>query len=498
MPGDSALDEKQDMSVTAQYSRFPPFPPDPRVIIEAEGLLKSRSVRINEVADIILEDPVATLEVLAAANRKFHQNERPAIWSVRTALFRLGTENILLLFDYLLERSTSLTGEIRSEFERLRYRARRISLIARTIADEVVPQLAEECQTAALMSEVGFMLSLARFKERYLKVLSSTPGKGFAYKLEQELKLDVGKFRLDYLAEKWFPLSLLSVFDPDLKCKTTAQANQRFTIEGAIELMEAGESSKLDKYAPEKDLPKKSALRYLEWTPATRESLWESLSQMFELVPEDELDLHPLPSATPPSEPKEETVRSSQKVPLYFVETQVEFIEPEENEAERPITHFSERNQRVLHSLRDMFLNQQDSDQFIRNILSILTVDGPFIRASLLVFDRDAGTANVVLPTGQPFSKMRTVDAIDPLSPVATSNTQIRSFNAEEIVDELAPLGIAAYALSPIRVDSEKQVALYADCGDKGMVPFESRRVFRVAVGLLNRALENNPSRLPQ
>lgn len=486
MEEESVKAEESGSETPEQFQRFPPFPPDARVLIEAESLLKGRSVKINEVADVILEDPVATLELLSAANRKFHANERPAIWSVRTALFRLGTEQTLLLIDDLLDRATLFSGPLRSEFEHLRLRARRTSLVARAIANEVAPQIAEECQTAGLVSQVGYMLALTRFKERYLRILANATPKGLAYKLEQTLKFDLQKFHLDYLTDRWFPPSLLFVFDKDITCKTESQANLRFSIEGAEELLEAIEAGKFDKYKPESDLPPKSALRYLQWSSEGRASLYETLVEVFGLRAV-EIKPQVVDTLATVSE------SASMPTPVFFVETKVEFIEAGGEEFERPLTHFSERNQRVLASLKDTFLDVEDPRDLIRGILQILTEDGPFIRASILMFDRDKGAAQVLLPTGGEFEQAGSVPVLDPLSPVATANTQIRSFNAEDLLDELAPFGVAAYALSPVRVDSDKRVALYADCGVSGVVPFESRRVFRVAIGLLNKVLEGKP-----
>jgi len=477
-----------DDSPDSQFQRFPPFPPDARVIVEAEEILKSKSVRINEVADIVLEDPVASLELLSAANKKFHPNERPAIWSVRTALFRLGSEQTLLLFDDLLARAITISGPVRSEFEHLRFRARRASLIAKTLATEVAPQLIEECQTAGLMSEVGYMFALIRFKERYLRVIDKAPAKGFAYHLEQELRFDLEKFRLDYLGERGFPPSLLFVFDSAIKCKTESQANLRFITQGAEEVRDAIDSNKFERYSPAQELPSKSSLRYLEWPAGGREAAYENLSKLFfsdHLVRQESKPTPPPPVATAAASPK---------VPVFFVETKVEFIETKDEEFERPLTHFSERSQKVLAALRDSFSVQEDSDELIKSILKILTEGGPFSRASLLKFNRKLGLAEVILPTGVGFSNQ--VSIVDPLSPVATSNTQIRSFNSDEIIDELSPFGIPAYALSPLNVGDNTRIALYADCGEAGVVPFESRRIFRVAVGLINKALEETPASL--
>ncbi len=489
------------------FNRFPPFPVDLDVLRQAQDELKSKIVKINEVADVILNDPATALELLSAANRKFHANERPAIWSVRTALFRLGSEQILLLLDELGNRQPVVSPEVAKEIERLRVRARQASRIARALALEVAPQLVEESQTAGLMTEVGYMFAVMRFKERYLKVLAATSGRGFAYRLEQELHFDVKKFRLDYLGEKWFPPSLLFVFDPETACKTESQANLRFIVEGATELLDAGEAKKLDKYAPENELPGKSALRYLEITPAGRERIFDSLLAIFDLVPKTpsesdrtssrsklvaiEPEVLPLPAApvvTPAAPPP---------VPIFFVQTEVDYLDVTEVETERPLTHFSEQNQRVFQQLKNLADQVESTDLLIRGVLSILTENGPFARANLLVFDRQNGMAEVHLHTGGELSKTPPHLVEDPLSPLATANTQIRSFNAEDLRDALAPFGVAAYALSPVRVNHPKQVALYADCGDDGVVPFEARRVFRYAVGLLNRILLENPSDLP-
>jgi len=176
---------------------------------------------------------------------------------------------------------------------------------------------------------------------------------------------------------------------------------------------------------------------------------------------------------------------------VVFFETKVEFIESSEEEFERPLTHFSEQNQRVLHALKDLANVEVESTiSLIEGVLAVLTQDGPFKRASIIDFSPDSCEFTLVSQTGTEFEMQQPVAINSPWSPIATSSTQIRSYPGEgTTTDPLSPLGSNSFAISPLKGNATQRMALYADCGQGGVVPFEARRVFRVAVGVINTVL---------
>jgi hypothetical protein len=475
-------------------SRFPSFPADPSVVEAAEVTLTTKAGRIDEVCQLLLQDPVSILEILSRANRQFHANDKPAIWSIKVALMRLGTQQTLEILSELKAENSELTSSVRHEFEKLRVRALKLSRVARILAETVATQLVDECQTAALMSEVGYMYALLIFKGKYVSIAESSARKALAYKIEQDLHLDVNKFQLDYLKDKWFPQSIMFVYDSEIKCKTTQESALRFIIEGAEELLDAIETNRFERFIPPAEMPSKCALRYLNVSVANRTIITERiLAELSEPVIGAQSNSE-LPIEVPetPAQIVDNIVplRKEEPAKVIFFESKVEFIESCEGEFERPLNHFSEQNQKVLQMLKEFVEIEVDSAlDAIEEVLAILIEDGPFKRASLIEFSPDKCNFKVVNQNGSDFELEQPVIVNSPWSPVAMASTQIRSFPSPEANDPLSPMGSNAFAISPLRGKADQRIALYADCGHNGVVPFEARRVFRVAVGVLNNIL---------
>src|SRR5262249_20034235 len=70
------------------------------------------------------------------------------------------------------------------------------------------------------------------------------------------------------------PHEIFYALDRDMQCKTASQANLRFTVQGAAELVEAAHGGRWDKYAPYQPLPSKSALRLLKINEHQYEDLY--------------------------------------------------------------------------------------------------------------------------------------------------------------------------------------------------------------------------------
>jgi len=187
--------------------------------------------------------------------------------------------------------------------------------------------------------------------------------------------------------------------------------------------------------------------------------------------------------------------KKAEPTKVVFFETKVEFIESPEDEFDRPLTHFSEQNQIALSALKELAnIEVESSIALIEKVLEVLTQEGPFKRASIIDFKPDSCEFTLTAQTGNEFQLNQPMAVNSEWSPIATSSTQIRSFPGEAgQIDPLSPLGSNSFAISPLRGKENSRMALYADCGAGGVVPFEARRVFRVAVGLINTFLPRIP-----
>lgn len=137
----------------------------------------------------------------------------------------------------------------------------------------------------------------------------------------------------------------------------------------------------------------------------------------------------------------------------------------------------------------------KSSEELLRNILGILTEEGPFEKSALIVVSNDRSNAIVVAARGPGITNGQTLVLQDPLSPLAQCFSKVQSFGNKSSAD--SPWGSKAFALAPIDADHDTPVALYADCGNDGSLTFEARRIFRVVVDILNQKLPTIPGGIP-
>jgi hypothetical protein len=124
--------------------------------------------------------------------------------------------------------------------------------------------------------------------------------------------------------------------------------------------------------------------------------------------------------------------------------------------------------------------------------MEIVTEKGPFSRTALIELTENRKEAYIHSAIGEDFNDLKpfqTITVSDPLSPLSTVVTKVQSFNSKTIHDNISPFGISSYAISPIKTNSLTQLVFYADCGTEKPLPLEARKVFRLAIALLNEAL---------
>lgn len=480
---------------------------------EARNLVGNGDVRINQLAAVISDDPVLTLELLRIANATFFAGDRPPATTVRAAVVRLGSGTIIDLLDQVANRPGLQPGSVAVQFELLRVLSAQVSTASKIIAHVASRDLAESAQTAGLMFYIGHMVACAYLGEDYVHIANSKHHASLTYKLAQDFNFDVRGVQLNYLRLRGVPQELFYALDRDLQCKTTAQANLRFIVHGASELVEAVHSGKWEKYAPAHPLPAKSALRLLKISDHQYADIYSSI---------DELLRKPSPPPEVEEAPVEKTaVITTREIPAKEVKGTRQFKNPhaEQKPASNVdavlhqeanyITHESgdvqdDSNQLSVESMKTMMLIQElclqcrSTQELLSAVMTLVITEGPYSRAALILVGDEKHSASIHTAVGEGFDQNPDFAVVDPLSPLALCLTKIKSFNAQGLEDSLSPFGITSYAVSPINIAIEGTVVLYADCGVNRSLPMEARKIFRLVVGLLNRILPSLPGGLPK
>lgn len=496
----------RDSAETGHNAAAIDLPADRDILREVRECLSGRNVGISRIADLISQDVVVTLELIGTANNRRQSEAVSAIESIRTGIFRLGSETLIALLDSIAARPDYTDPEVHSEFNKLRLLAWRMSVVGKLLANNVNRGLAEDAQLTGLFTPVGLMIACAKFQERYVALARKLNKASVIYRLSQDLKFDVYGVQLHYLETRGIPTSLTYVFDREFQCKTPIEAALRFLTNAAAELVDAYDSGKWDKYAPNLDLPGKSALRFLRLSENQHTNVFEECSEFLKSVGNASTPgevLRTLPGkkteevAAPPLAIEEETVHPEERAIEDFVPP-IEYIETGKDDPQELPEHFSQSSHDIVDIVGRVIADAKTAEELLKKFLGLLIANGPYVRVALLVVRSNRRSALVHVALGRGLEDGSDIEVHDPLSPIAMCATKIRSFNSQEAVDLTAPFGVSAYALSPLKIANYAPVLLYADCGGEQALPFEARRIFRLVVGLLNATLPRLPGGLPE
>jgi len=155
----------------------------------------------------------------------------------------------------------------------------------------------------------------------------------------------------------------------------------------------------------------------------------------------------------------------------------------------------SRHGTKVISNLSMIIESASSSEDLLTELLGMLVDNGPFAQSALIVVSKDRKNAIVVAARGSALGSGQRIQIDDPLSPLSQCFSKIQSFGNK--ISHTSPFGSRAFALAPIDADHETPVALYADCGHEGSLSFEARRIFRIAVDILNQRLPELPGGIP-
>ena len=531
------------------------FPPDPDVWIESRRLVGDKNLRVDDLATCSSQDPVVVMDLLRTANAMYFSSGKSAISTARTAIVRLGSDVIIDILEKMKTRPVFENEDVRHWFELHRSRCRRSAIVARILSEALARTLCDDCQTAALFLHVGEMLAVAYFREEYVKLAEDLSRSGIVYRLAQEQKFNTEEMGLMYLRRQGIPEVIIAAIDREARVRTPERAIMKPLCLAAAEMVEAFDMNRWEKIAPGKKLPPKSALRMLQFSENQYLKVYERCSEYLfsarqleerrkqqpvskisdytaeaaDSIPSDiaaeqsslQLEIRNLLKDFAATPGEERHIEEQQTTPQSNVpppaETRPITYEPsldkqfeldaarshaktEARDTERPIevpkpAAISSNGQKLLDDFTNMFAEAKNSEELLTQLLKKLVDEGPFEKSALIVVSKDRSRALVVAARGPNIGNGQMVSIDDPLSPLAQCFSKVQSFGNRE--SPHSPFGSKSFALAPLDADHQTPVALYADCGNEGAVPFEARRIFRMVVDLVNQKLPQLAGSIP-
>jgi hypothetical protein len=516
--------------------------PNEEIIKEAILLASDKNVRISRLSETVLKDPVITLEILAIANSSSMTSEKTSIAAVQTGVIRIGSKKLLSTLTNLKNRiRNDIDLDVAVEYHSLRRLSERASIVSEILSSHIQRDVIEISQTCALLSYIGPMILCTYLDREYLELAHLRKRNALAYRIQSRYGVHYNDMLIRYLKERHLPSIIFYPFDRELKCKTTSQSALRLIVESAIELVEAYEDGKWMRYGPSGNLPPKSNIRLLKISDAQFANIYDEIEYSLGIskpATEVEESDSPIPHITESynsstiqitSEIEEtgemeldNTLEESENqdkiqvvfdTPHYDEDEEIKtpsvvlerdqlidflshgsavFIERTHDNLAYEKNTLSKEAQEVLESIEFICKGAESSQSLLEELMSVITEQGPFSRSALIQVNNSGETAILKSAIGEQFSEIDPPYELfveDPLSPLSTCATRVSSFNAKGIKDIIAPFGISSYAISPIKLNSNKTFVLYVDCGEHKPLPLEARKMFRLVVALLNKAL---------
>lgn len=454
-----------------------PLIPDIALLIEARVKAGEKNVQMKAITNLILHDPVLTIEFLHYANSIMYGGA--PVTDVEAAVTRLGTKRLVSLLSELNAQTPQGEPEVLEAFEILRYNCRRFSIISLILAGVLQPGLVALARTAGLFADIGHMLALLKLGKVYCETAKKTKRQMLPFRLQKDHKFDVNKELVRFLTAKSIPLMLIRPYEDEENVKKGSDMELRLIVQSARELIEAYDSGKWLNYSPNRPLPANSALRVLKTLPFQQQRIFQACQDYLKLAAAEEApegasllisavegeELQPLDEA---GEHRVDSVL----VPKYPNLS----ITPKSREALKEFLEIIEKEQNELR-LRDL------SVQYLKK-------SGVFARTALLRVSPDGSKVTIENSAGLEMGPGAEVPASGPHSPFKQLQVEVRSAAMKS--DQMpAPFGTTAYGLGPVDVlPSGDRLALYVDRSAQESLTMESRRVFRLVLGLVSQSLQ--------
>lgn len=450
------------------------LPPDTAILIEARIKAGEKALQIKTIGNLLLHDPVLTLEFLQLSNSVMFGGS--TVSDLDAAITRIGSARLIETLGQFNTRSAHEDSDVLEGFEILRYNCRRISIVSLMCAAVLRPALANLARMAGLFGDVGHLLALNKLGSKYVAAAKTTRRKALGFRLEKDFKFNIDKELVKFLLSKGLPRNLVIPYQLDEAPKSPTESDLRLLVQSALELIDAYDSGKIENYGPGKALPSQSNLRPLKILPAQQEKLIKAVSDYLKTVAEAEA-----PEGTSlfiSSLDEEPEVAPSEGIDTLR-------IPPYTNTSVKP------KSREALQDYFDLCEQEKDPELLTCKAARFLRESGMFERTALVRVSKGINSAKVEFAAGMPVNPGDPIPCGDVDSPFNILHLEIKSANVSAGKAK-APFGVTAYAMGAVDIlPNGDRILLYADKTESKSLPMESRHVFRLSFGLLMRSIQS-------
>jgi HD-like signal output (HDOD) protein len=448
--------------------------PDAAILVQARINASRPALPLRELSNLIVHDPVISMAFFHTANSVIYAGASTAD-SFDSILPRLGVNKIVKILNELHDLPTIGNERIADTLEVLRFNCRRTSIISLIVATVLQPQRAEIARLSGLLADVGHMLCLMNFGDSYCDLIEQHGRGGIAYRVQKEHNVDIKRSLVTYLQSRGVPEQMWLAYDENTQ-KTGQDLKMALMVRAAIELIEAADSGKIEKFNPDNELPARSSLRLLDVSGADHNKIFKTclayLKKFEEEAPEGAgMLLTSLEEETVEPE-SDDPMDQPIKIPTY------------------PAPQIKAKSREKLQQLFDLCETERDEGKLLESTVQVIVGDGLFSRAALISVNTERAEGVVVQGAEFGLATGSTFPIDDPLSPFYHFRVQIKSTNIKQ-VGANAPFDQSAYALGPVGLPTDNdRLVLYSDVAGDGSLSMEMRKIFRLALTVIGEALK--------
>lgn len=246
--------------------------PSLKIMSLARVVVSDPAMRPENLATIVLDDPVTVLELLQKAN-SVSAGGSASLASLEPAITRLGQEGLTAFFSQMEKQHSSfkLPEQALTWYETYIERSRRIGWLARYFAEVLGSVPAQRAQISSSLYALGDVLTVVHLGLHFVKLVDETrdhPNK-LNFRLVHELEFDPEYIAPRYLERRGL-LPALNIFADSSESATEEKkrAELRLIAKAAREMVLIYEKKEWEKYHPRENLPPRSSVRLLRFPSA--------------------------------------------------------------------------------------------------------------------------------------------------------------------------------------------------------------------------------------
>jgi HD-like signal output (HDOD) protein len=511
-------------------------------------------VKVDDFCSCIFSDPVPCIELLKRANSMELGVTRVPITTLQNAVMRLGWNEVHAVLTDLIRQKQNHTPQRSRWIEIHRRRCKQAGMVARILAENFAHETVQSAHLCGLFLYLGDILAVIQMGSLYTDLADLNPRSRVNYRIATDYGFDTEEIGLDYLRGVGIPNALIDAIDRNTHQKELSRHMLRPIVFGAGELVEAHEAGKFDRYELLDEIPNNSQLRLFKSKEAQYNRIINHIKSYLEIDhnicnlneepnnKEDQTDdeiidtKKVLPSLEEP--PISITVDKDLKKRLDKLKSLIDQTATPQTKQPTPTPQPSsntntnirapkidddrfklkeamhirqrKRAQKVIadhptsvdstdksYSLQLQNASQslsraRDTEQLSAMLLNLLTQYG-FARTAIIVVSEERTDGIVIAARGD--IKPGLIIKLDKTySPIAQGVSKVQSTKDPSNND--APFGSTTFAVAPLMADHQTPVYLYADCGHNKIINFETRRLFRGLVNIVNTIMPRLPGGL--